>query len=114
MSGRRTSVNKINEIKRMLDLKLSDRTIARALRVSRNTIASVRAGEISTQAAIKTLKPKEDWQSLVDWKKIHAEHQSGVTLLVLWEELKEAKILSITYSSYYHHIYYIIYIYFLI
>lgn len=44
MAGKRTPMSKIVEIKRSLSLGLSDRKIARALGVSRNTVAEVKTG----------------------------------------------------------------------
>ena len=42
MAGKKTSVSKIKEIHRLIELNLSDRAIARALTVSRNTVALAR------------------------------------------------------------------------
>jgi transposase len=95
-------MNKMSEIKRLLDLNLSDRAIARALKVSRNTVAFVRNGEPSYEEASKPLL-KEGWPLLVDWQKVNSEYQSGVTLFVLWEELKERKVLSVNYPSFWKH-----------
>ena len=42
MAGKKTSMSKINEILRMLELGFSDRAISKALAVSRNTVATMR------------------------------------------------------------------------
>ncbi len=100
MAGRRTSMNKVNEIKRLLDLKLSDRAISRAVQVSRNTVAQVRLGKSISLESTSFGIVKEKWPSLINWEKVNSEYQSGVTLYVLWEELKEAKLLAVNYSTF--------------
>ncbi len=100
MAGRRTSMNKVNEIKRLLDLKLSDRAILRAVQVSCNPVASVRLGKPTSVESTSFEIAKEKWPSLINWEKLNSEYQSGVTLFVLWEELKEPKLLAVNYSTF--------------
>ena len=103
MTGRRTSMNKLNEIKRLLELKLPERTIARSLQVSRNTVAKVRLGNITQQQEANTSLFGQGWPLLVDWEKIKEEYLSGICLSILWEELKQAKTIHVNYSSFWKH-----------
>lgn len=102
MAGRRTPVSKILEIKRYLSLGLTERAIARALGVSRNSVAGVKKGLIGGEEIVSTGENGQvaDWAEGVDWERIRSAHRAGVTLEVLWEEEVEKGTTNVQYSAF--------------
>jgi transposase len=100
MAGKRTPMSKIVEIRRYLNLGLSDRKIARALGVSRNTVAEIKAGSTDGDTLCAAAPTQASWVDTVDWDRICAEHQSGTTLEVLWEEEAEKGNAKVQYPAF--------------
>lgn len=105
MAGKKTPVSKIHEIARLMELKLSDRAIARALKVSRNTVAAVRKGQIGPESPAP--KPQEalrpDWTTQVDWDGVRSDFLAGTTLLTLWNEQVENGTVTVQYPAFWKH-----------
>lgn len=94
MAGKEMAQAVQEEIKRLKNLGIKDRAIARALGCSRNTVA-------------KYLKPfvakgpiQNHWAQFLDWPHLIAEFEKGVPTLVLWEELLENQKISVQYSGF--------------
>ncbi len=82
MARRPISVNKQSEILRLKALGLKERAIARAIGSSRKTVRKY-LNEIP-----QTSPPEV--QQLFTWDEIIREHQvNDVSLLILWEELRD-------------------------
>ena len=106
MAGKKTSVSKINEIHRLIELKMSDRAIARALMVSRNTVASARmeSSPVEQRPPPGEEEPKkEDWSAFVDWESIQRDFRAGTTLTVLWQEQVENGTVTVQYPAFWKH-----------
>jgi DNA-binding XRE family transcriptional regulator len=101
MAGKRTSVKKIEEIKRYLSLGLTERATARALGVSRNTVASVARGGDEESVEVKPSSPL--WCEMVDWERVRGEVAAGVSLFVLWEEEVENGRVKVQYPAFWKH-----------
>jgi transposase len=102
MAGKKTSVAKIEEVRRLLGLGLTERKIARALGVSRNTVAKVRAGEAAPVDASAATGP--EWVERVDWERLNRECRSGsASLYVIWEELSESGAVPVLYPGFWKH-----------
>jgi hypothetical protein len=54
MRFERLSMNQFSEMKRLLELKLSDRAIAKTLKCRRSTVQAVRTGELKAQGVGQT------------------------------------------------------------
>jgi transposase len=102
MAGKRTHLSKIAEIKRLIGLGLKDRAIARALKVSRNTVAGARgAGESEdSQLVAKSSADEPLWCEKLDWERVRSEHEAGTDLTVLWEELVENGTVPVQYPGF--------------
>jgi len=82
MARRPISVNKQSEILRLKALGLKERAIARAIGSSRKTVRKYLNETPQT--------PPPEVQQLFTWDEIIREHQvNDVSLLILWEELKD-------------------------
>jgi len=108
MPAKRLSMRKIREILRLKAQGLSDRKVARSVRVARSTVRRIRlradAAQLGwplpddlTESVLEALlfpshpPPGTHQRPVPDWKYIHAElRRDGVTLQLLWLEYKEA------------------------
>lgn len=118
MAAKRLSMRKIKEVLRLRAQGLSDRKVARSVKVARTTVRRIRrraeaAGlgwplpEDLTESALEALlfpphpPPGVYPRPLPDWKHIHAElRRDGVTLQLLWLEYKEAQPDGFQYSRF--------------
>ena len=98
MAGRKLVLSKIDEVKRLKKLGLSKRKIARALKISRNTVKKY----LDDNGVIDTESSSVPQTSVknIDWDSIQKEVQNGVTLQVLWEEYFEGKKIHIQYPGF--------------
>jgi transposase len=94
MAGSLLSVSKAKEIKRLIELNLSERAIARALNCSRKTVK-----KYQHQSSIISSK-EPSWINLINWKDIHSQAINGVPLQLLWEELNDHQQISVQYSGF--------------
>ncbi len=97
------NMKEIDEILRLTKLGLTNRQIARATGIHRNTVNKYveRLSETtSTESATVATLIEPAWTQDVDWEKIRSEFLSGVSLKVLHEELVESKHLSVQYPGF--------------
>ncbi len=92
-------MSKSDEIKRLKDLGLSDRAIARSLKIHRKTVKKYLDERVEVPpppiAAIEPL-----WAEKLDWQNLIAEAQRGTPVTVLWEELIESSQITIQYPGF--------------
>ena len=101
MAGKRTPVSKQNEIKRLIGLNLSSRAIARALGVSRNKVAVLKASQESSETSqLPAPLPQPAWTTNVDWNAVERDFRAGTTLAVLWQELSESGRIQVQYPAF--------------
>lgn len=101
MARKALSMSLVKEIQRYRDLGLTERGIARALKVHRKTVRKYLSRSVEpvglSAPATQATKP---WLEKVDWPSLFLEAQKGVPIQVLWEELKEEGKLNIGYSGF--------------
>ena len=88
MAGGSIPMSKIREIWRYKSMGLSERQIAKALKHSRNTVKKYLLAPVYEEQNAPSQIPEvcNDWMSNIDWERIKAEVEAGVSLNVLWEE----------------------------
>jgi len=94
MDFERTTMAQFAEILRLLELKRSDRNIARALKCRRSLVAQIRKGEL-TEAELKRLQAVEQrvqpaWTFSVDWEGVEKDIRDGFQIKRIWEETAES------------------------
>ena len=93
----------IIEIKRLWQLGLHNRKIARATGVHRNTVNKYVESFLS-DAKLESIKAKPpsapDWCASVDWEKVRSEYLSGVSLNVIHEELLASNHVQVQYAGF--------------
>ena len=103
MAGNRLNMKDINEIKRLRQLGLGKRQIARALNIHRNTVSKyineLDAPSVPAVADEKSLQ-ENTWSSDIDWEKVRTEYLSGVPLNIIYEELFESKKVPVQYPGF--------------
>ncbi len=103
MAKKGLNVKELNEIKRLLNLGLTNRQIARALKIHRNTINKY-VEKIKTNERDQDINKKNSlvnhWSFEIDWEKVRSEYLSGVPLNIIYEELFESKKLTVQYSGF--------------
>lgn len=98
MAGRMLLVSKADEIKRLKNLGLSDRAIARSLNLHRKTVKKYLSEQVVGLAALPGAEPC--WAEQLNWDDLIAEAQKGTPLMVLWEELIESDQVGIQYPGF--------------
>lgn len=106
MAGNGLNVKDIVEIRRLWELKFSNRRIAEISKVHRNTVNKyvaefeLRRSAISTLSSIEFADEASSDTSKVDWQKVRCEFLSGVSLNVIHEELLEQNKITVQYSGF--------------
>ena len=108
MAGKGLSMREILEVKRLLELNFTNRKIAKALGIHRNTInkyvEEIRSSQLADPLRINDTKAKEElknsWVKNIDWEKIKREYLNVVSLQVLHEELYESGRVRVGYSGF--------------
>lgn len=85
MARKILTVMKYEEIKRLMELGLSDRQIAKSLRCSRDTVRGIREGKIVSPGTPKVIEGPI-WAKQVNWEEICRERSLGYELKYIWEE----------------------------
>ncbi len=98
MTRKALSMNKIIEAKRLSELGVKKRAIARSIGCSRNTLKKYLAEDHSLLPSNRPLLAS--WKDLVDWNEVEQEHNAGVSLKVIWEEYTESKKLLVQYPAF--------------
>lgn len=101
MAGRRFTVVRFDEVKRLLMAGRSVREIARALKCSRDTVRGVRDGTLLNPDRPKEI-PDPLWMTAVDWKAVLRDLGNGHPLKYIADE--RAKNLT-TYSNFWKQFY---------
>jgi transposase len=93
MQFERTTMAQVSEIERLINKRLSDRAIARALKCRRTLVASVRGGQVGCKQILSgMLKPTapvtvRPWVQGVDWESVERDIRDGHQLKRIWEEV---------------------------
>ena len=101
MAGRRITVAKYEEVKRLLAAGRRVREIARVLKISRNTVRGVRDGELGSPDEPRALA-EPLWMSEVEWPAVIHDLSLGHPLKFIWEERAKSRI---TYPNFWKHFY---------
>jgi len=86
MALRRTSVAMQNQIFELNTQGFKIRRIAKILNISRNTVRSILRKNIVDEPTVSLATP-EPVTLKIDWQKVATEHNKGVQLKTLWQEL---------------------------
>src|SRR5262245_14483484 len=101
MAKRKLTMERYAEIKRLLDLKVSVRDIARTVRCTRRTIRQIRDGLIEGPGSRPRLSVPL-WAEQMDWPEILREVLAGHPLKFIWEERAQEKITYINFWKQFH------------
>ena len=93
-------MQKTKEIQRLTLMGMSDRAIARALKVNRRTVQKYKEALDPSHTAPAPQAITQDWYDRVDWDVIGSEVRKGVPVLVLWEELRDQGQLNVQYPAF--------------
>jgi transposase len=85
MAGRRLTMERFEEIRRLLALGRKTREIARTLKVSRNTVRGVQSGEFISAGVLRVISDPL-WMSEVSWIEVVGDLSLGHPLKFIWEE----------------------------
>ena len=99
MSGAALQMKIIEDVRRLAALNLTDRAIARALKIDRRSVKKYRESP-NCEAASKPPTLSPDWQRNLDWDEVIAEVRRGVPVNVVWEELKESGKINVQYPGF--------------
>lgn len=92
MAAKRKSRAMQDQIMELKDRGYSERSIARALKIHRNTVrkylSEVNPTKVDSGAGVSSDSEDEDfeWRRIVDWELVKSEYARGVTLKQLWLE----------------------------
>lgn len=102
MAGNGLSVKDLAEIKRLWELKFSNRAIAKASGVHRNTVNKYVADFELDRTHPPRVIPSDKVLNInnVDWLKVRTEFLSGVSLNVIHEELVEQNKVTVQYPGF--------------
>jgi hypothetical protein len=77
-------MQKAKEIQRLISMKMSDRAIARALKINRRTVQKYKESLGANDTTGARPVPAQDcWYDQVDWQVIGSEIRKGVPVLVV-------------------------------
>jgi transposase len=99
MSGVVLHMKIIDDVRRLAALNLTDRAIARALKIDRRSVKKYRESP-NCEATPKPLTLPPEWHRSLDWGEVIAEVRRGVPVNVVWEELREAGKIDIQYPGF--------------
>lgn len=102
MAGNGLNVKDVNEIRRLWQLGFSNRKIARATGIHRNTVNKfVDSFKNKTDCTeSKASVADTSWCANVDWESIRVEYLKGVSLNVIHEELVERNQVQVQYAGF--------------
>jgi transposase len=99
MSGVVLHMKIIEDVRRLAALNLTDRAIARALKIDRRSVKKYRDLP-DFDAGSKPEKQTPAWHDQLDWSEVIAEIRRGVPVNVVWEELRESGKIDIQYPGF--------------
>lgn len=92
-------MSKSDEIKRLKDLGLSNRAIARSLNIHRKTVRKYLIERVTVAPSPEpAIEPS--WAEKLDWQNLIAEATRGTPVTVLWEELIESGAITVQYPGF--------------
>lgn len=101
MAGRILAMSKSKDIVRLKKLGLSDRAIARSLKIHRMTVKRYLVQLLEEPRPPQLEVPDiESWPSKLNWDELIAEAQRGTPVTVLWEELVEKNEITVQYPGF--------------
>ncbi len=100
MAGNGLNVKDINEAKRLWKLGLTNRQIARATKIHRNTINKYVEKFKNENSCAVAIKLPIRWCAEIDWEKVRSEYLSGISLNVIHEELVESNRVQVQYAGF--------------
>jgi transposase len=104
MAGNGLDLKKLEEIKRLLSLGLTNRQIAKAIGVHRNTVnkyvEKINQPNFLNFEIESFVAESPAWTKEIDWENIRLEFLKGVPLNILHEELYDAGKVSLHYSGF--------------
>jgi len=99
MARRPIHVNKQQEILRLRGLGISERGVARTLRISRNSVRKYLTPAVPPEgpqsAVLSTF-----WVDHLDWPAIHQEYSQGISLKAIWEGYHDEKKVPAQYPNF--------------
>jgi transposase len=102
MAKKGLNVKEVSEIKRLLNLGLTNRQISAALKIHRNTINKY-VEKIKNNSATEVVTKVQlipHWSAEIDWENVRREFLSGVPLSIIYEEFFELKKISVQYPGF--------------
>jgi hypothetical protein len=96
MARKEMTVERYNEIKRLLGLSISVRQISKAMRCTRRTVRQVRDEETADPGKEKVIDGPL-WALAVGWDTVMREVIAGHPLKLIWEEMAKEKV---TYANF--------------
>lgn len=100
MAGKSLGVGKHKEIKRLLEMGLKQRQIARALGCSRNTVRKIQMGEYQDPNKDKPISGPL-WAVEINWEKIKELVNKGHPLKFIWSDFVSSKTSYINFWRYF-------------
>ena len=89
MAGKRKGVRMVQEIQRLKKLGLGKKAVARALRISRNTLKRYWDGEgEAAKSVVVSVGYHAPWSENLDWSAVKEAVRKGQALAHYWEELQ--------------------------
>jgi len=106
MAGKGLKMKEVDEIKRLRGLGLSNRQIAKALGLHRNTVnrygeqQGEKEGASGGTFASSEVAEQSVTSAGMNWEQVRKDYLGGVTLKVIFEELQESGKTQLTYSGF--------------
>ena len=101
MARREMTVERYFEIKRLLNLKMSVRKIAKSMKCSRRTVRQIRNGVLTDPGKEKVIEGPL-WAIEVDWDTVMKEVLAGHPLKFIWEEKAKEKVTYVNFWKQFH------------
>jgi hypothetical protein len=101
MARKAMTMERYQEIKRLLNLKVSTHDIARSMRCTRRTIREIRDG-LKAQPDLSVPIPGPLWTAQVDWNEVMNEVLAGHPLKFIWEEIAQDKVSYVNFWKQFH------------
>ncbi|MHC4622128.1 MAG: IS21 family transposase [Planctomycetota bacterium] len=101
MARKVMTMERYQEIQRLLALKVSIRDIARSMKCARRTIREIRDG-LKVQPGLPVSIPGPVWAAQIDWQEVMSEMLAGHPLKYIWEEKAHEKVSYVNFWKQFH------------